>query len=101
MASCVGRVPANPLRPLYPLDIVADLNAPVLGFHGGKDHIPVSDVTAMRAALAKAGKPDSHIHFFPDAQHGFFADYRPSYNEADAKEAWIESLAFLKKHGVH
>jgi len=95
-----GPVPANPIRPLYPLDIAADLKAPVMGFYGGKDHIPASDVTAMQAALAKAGKLDSVIHFFPDAEHGFFADYRPSYNEADAKEAWIEVRAFLKKHGV-
>jgi len=95
-----GPVPANPIRPLYPLELAADLKAPVAGFYGGKDHIPASDVTAMEAALAKAGKRDSSIHFFPDAEHGFFADYRPSYNEADAKEAWIEVQAFLKKHGV-
>jgi carboxymethylenebutenolidase len=37
---------------------------------------------------------------FPDAQHGFNADYRPSYNEADAKEAWSRMLAWFRDNGV-
>src|SRR5205823_12092953 len=49
--------PRSPLRPLYPLDLVARIDAPVIAFYGGKDQgIPVSDVEAMRAALAQAGK---------------------------------------------
>ncbi len=96
-----GPVPANPLRPLYPLDIAQDLKAPVKGFYGGLDHgIPVSDVEAMRVALAKAGKRDSEIEVFMDAQHGFFADYRPSYNAADAATAWAQQLAWFRKHGA-
>ena len=91
----------SPLRPLYPLDLVRDLHAPVLGFYGGLDKgIPVSDVEAMRAALASAGKLDCELDVFMDAQHGFFADYRQSYNPADAKLAWKRSLAWLKKSGV-
>jgi carboxymethylenebutenolidase len=35
-----------------------------------------------------------------DAEHGFFADYRPSYNEADAKLAWAKTLAWFKQHGA-
>ena len=96
-----GPVPANPLRPLYPLDIAKDLKAPVKGFYGGHDGaIPVSDVEAMRAALAAAGKRDCAIEVFMDAQHGFFADYRPSYNAADATAAWKETQSWFRKHGV-
>jgi len=37
------------------------LATPVQGFYGGLDKgIPVSDVEAMRVALAQAGKLDSH-----------------------------------------
>jgi carboxymethylenebutenolidase len=96
-----GPATRSPLRPEYPLDIVKELHAPVLGFYGGLDKgIPVSDVEDMRAALASAGKLDCELEVFMDAQHGFFADYRDSYNAADAKTAWTRSLAWLKKNGV-
>lgn len=85
----------------WPIEGVADLKAPVLGLYAGKDKgIPVADVEAMRAALAKAGKTDSQLILYPDADHGFLADYRPSYNEAAAKDAWSRLLAFFKAHGV-
>jgi carboxymethylenebutenolidase len=93
--------PRSPLRPLYPLDLVAKIDAPVIGFYGGKDQgIPISDIEAMRAALAQAGKRNHEINLFMDAEHGFFADYRPSYNEADAKLAWTKTLAWFRQHGV-
>src|SRR5204862_7389703 len=42
----------NDLRPKHPLDLVADLKAPVLGLYGGADTgIPVADVEKMRDAL--------------------------------------------------
>src|SRR5277367_5786128 len=87
-----GPTPANPLRPLYPLDLVKDLKAPVHGFYGGLDRgIPVNDIETMRAALATVGKRDCEIEIFMDAAHGFFADYRASYNAADAATAWAQS----------
>ncbi|HEY2445045.1 MAG TPA: dienelactone hydrolase family protein [Rhizomicrobium sp.] len=90
-----------PPKPLSPLDIAAKLHAPVLGFYGGKDMgNPLSDVEAMRVALARAGKLGCRIDVFMDAEHGFFADYRPSYNEADAKLAWARTLEWFRKAGV-
>ena len=53
----------------------------------------------MRAALASAGGR-SEIVVYPDAPHGFHADYRPSYREADAKDGWKRMLAWFAKHGV-
>lgn len=91
--------PRNPLRPLYPLDLAAKIAAPVIAFYGGKDKgIPVSDVEDMRAELAKAGKRNCEINVFMDAGHGFFADYRPSYDEADAKLAWARTLDWFRAH---
>jgi len=96
-----GPVPASPLRPHYPLDLVDEIDAPVLGFYGGQDTgIKVADMEEMRADLAKAGKLKSQLQVFMDAGHGFFADYRPSYNEKDAEEAWREMLAWFRKFGV-
>jgi carboxymethylenebutenolidase len=79
----------------------AQLRAPVLGLYGALDQgIPQTDVEAMRAALKAAGKAGSDLHVYPDAQHGFHADYRPSYNEADAKDGWARMLAFFRSNGV-
>ena len=90
-----GREPGR----LWPVEGVAHLRAPVLGLYGGKDQLSQS-VPAMRAALASAGKVDSQIIVYPDAGHGFHADYRDSYNAADAGDAWARMLAFLAAHGV-
>ncbi len=86
----------------WPLEIVGQLTAPVIGFYGGKDQgIPITDVEAMRAALRAAGKTESQLIVYPEAQHGFNADYRSSYNEAAAKDAWTRMLAhFAANHAA-
>jgi len=97
-----GRLTGQPteLQPTYPLDVVADIKAPVLGLYGGKDQgIPLEDVEKMRAALAEANNP-SEIVVFPQAPHGFLADYRPSYQPAEAADGWARCLAWLRRHGV-
>ena len=91
---------ATPLQPRYPIDVAAELKAPVLGLYGGQDQgIPLADVEKMRAALAAAKQP-SEIHVYPDAPHGFHADYRPSFREADARDAWRRCLEWFRKNGV-
>jgi len=90
----------NELQPTYPIDLAAKLKAPVLGLYGGKDDgIPIDDVERMRAALAAAKDP-SRIVVFPDAPHGFHADYRPSYRPEVAQDAWQQCLAWFREHGV-
>jgi carboxymethylenebutenolidase len=84
-----------------PLDLVADLKAPVLGLYAEKDNgIPLTDVEKMREALKAAGKTSSDIIVYPGAAHGFHADYRPSYKKDAADDAWAKMLAFFKKNGV-
>ncbi|MGI8841198.1 MAG: dienelactone hydrolase family protein [Caulobacteraceae bacterium] len=84
---------------LWPVKLAAQLRAPVLGLYGAKDGLAAS-VPAMRAALATAHKTDSEIVVYPDAGHGFHADYRDSYVAADAKDGWRGMLAFFAKNGV-
>ena len=88
------------LAPTTAISLAPTLTVPVLGLYGGKDGgIPVADVDAMRAELAK-GKSGSNIVLYPDAEHGFHADYRPSYNEKDAKDAFARTLAWFQTHGA-
>jgi carboxymethylenebutenolidase len=90
----------NPLQPRNPVDVASDLKAPVIGLYGGKDAgISTESVGQMQALLEAADQP-SEIHVFPHAQHGFNADYRPSYDPAAAKDAWAKMLAFFHEHGV-
>ena len=98
-----GRLVGQPseLTPKHPIDVAAELKAPVLGLYGEKDGgIPLETVEKMRAALKAAGKTTSEIVVYPGAQHGFHADYRPSYSKADAEDGWRRLLAFFKRHGA-
>ena len=86
----------------WPANLAADLKAPVLGLYGGQDGgIPNDTVKAMNDALAAAGKTDSQIILYPDAPHGFHADYRASYREADAKDGWARLLAVFEQKLKH
>lgn len=101
-AAWYGRLssPATELQPKSPVDIAQDLKAPVIGFYGGRDAgIPLAHVELMRGALKAAGKPDN-IHVYPEAQHGFNADYRPAYDPVAAKDAWSKMLDFFHAHGA-
>jgi carboxymethylenebutenolidase len=84
---------------LWPVKLAGQLHAPVLGLYGAKDGL-AAQVPAMRQALAAAGKTDSEIIVYPDAGHGFHADYRDSYVAADAADGWARMLAFFARHGV-
>lgn len=94
----VGQV--SELTPKHPLDVAAELKAPVLGLYGGADSgIPNDTVEKMQAALKAAGKP-SEIVLYPDTPHAFHADYRPSYRKQPAEDGWAKLQAWFKRHGV-
>lgn len=96
-----GPLAKNAYPQTPPLELAKDLHAPVLGLYGGLDKgIPQTDVDAMNAALKAAGKTGSGIVVYPNAQHGFLADYRPSYSAVDAADGWARMLAHFKAHGV-
>ncbi len=91
---------ADELHPKHPVDVVGSLHAPVLGLYGGADQgIPQQTVERMRQALKEAGKP-GEIVVYPDAPHGFHADYRPSYRKEAAEDGWKRLLEWFKKNGV-
>lgn len=87
----------------WPLELAASLKCPVLGLYGGKDlGIPQGDVEKMRQILADTRKTNSQLIVYPEAQHGFHADYRASYNPEAAKDGWkrmLDYFAFYKMPG--
>lgn len=98
-----GLNPMPPAMPKTPHDVVANLNAPVLGLYAGADAgIPVNQVARMQEVLAKGNKnaKESTFILYPNVPHAFHADYRPSYRKPEAEAAWKEMLAWFKQHGV-
>jgi carboxymethylenebutenolidase len=88
------------LTPKNPLDIAADVKCPVLALYGGADQsIPQETIEKRQAACKAAGKT-CEFAVYPDAPHGFNADYRPSYRADAAKDGWARMLAWFKDHGV-
>jgi len=88
------------IQPRTAGDVAGEIHAPLLALYGGADTgIPVASVEAARDAAKAAGK-SVELVVFPEAPHGFHADYRPSYRKEAAEDGWARALAFFKAHGV-
>ncbi len=86
------------VRTAGPLDIAAQIDAPILGLYGGADlGIPVADVKEMASALKAAGKTSDFV-LYPRAPHAFYADYRPSFRPEAAQDAWGRCIAWFNKY---
>ena len=88
------------LTPNNPLDIIPDLKCPVLGLYGGADKSIPRELIDKRQAACKTDGKTCEMMIYPDAPHGFNADYRPSYRADAAKDGWARMLAWFKKYGV-
>jgi carboxymethylenebutenolidase len=97
----VGDATAN--TPRHPVDVAAQLRAPVLGLYGSADTgIPLDTVERMKGALAQGTAPAKASQFvvYPDAPHAFHADYRPTFRQQPAEDGWKRALEWFKSHGV-
>ena len=80
------------------LERTTQSHAPIFLFWGGLDkHIGPEQRRDVSEALRIAKKTFASMEF-ADADHAFFNDTRPSYNEAAAEQAWALSLAFFKSN---
>ncbi len=92
--------PATPLTPEQPMDLVDQLQVPVLALMGGADKgNPPETIERMREKLRAAHK-EAEIVVYPDAPHAFHADYRPSYRREAAEDGWRRLLAWFAQHGA-
>ena len=105
-AAWYGRVvptpnsPVNVAQPKTPIDYAKDLRVPVIGFYGGLDTgIPLDGVQRMQDELKK-GKSKSEIVVYPNAKHGFHADYRDNFNRESSEDAWKKLIEWFKKNGA-
>jgi carboxymethylenebutenolidase len=80
------------------LDMAPTLQTPWLGLFGDLDtSIPTDGVEGLREAATRASVPTEVVRY-PDANHAFHCDERPSYHEPSAKDGWQRTLAWLDQH---
>jgi len=90
----------GPMNPRHPVDVAAELKAPVLGLYGGQDTgIPLEHVEQLRARLRQV-RSASQVWVYPDAPHAFFADYRASYRPEAAEDGWQRMKTWFAQHGL-
>ena len=88
------------IKPQDPIDFASELKVPVLGLYAGTDaYVKAETVEKMSAGLRKSGS-GSEIVVFPKVDHGFNADYRPTYDKTTATYAAKLAHNWLKDHGV-
>ena len=104
-AAWYGRLQGNQTSntPEHPLDLKHGLRAPVLGLYGDKDlSIALESIQRMQEKLqiwAREGDKtaqSSRFVIYPGVGHAFHADYRSSYDQGAATDAWQQTLAWFK-----
>lgn len=80
------------------LSRVGETKGRIFLFWGGRDkHIGPDQRRDVNEALRAAKKTFASMEF-AEADHAFFNDTRPNYNETAAQQAWKLSLAFFKSN---
>jgi len=96
-------LPDRSLFPHHPVEVAAEIRFPVLGLYAEKDAvIPMASVNEMRDSLARRPNtaPKVEIVTYPEAVHGFHADWRDDYDPAAAADGWRRTLEWLRAHAV-
>jgi len=85
-------------RSPQPLDLVKNIQAPVLAHYGERDPTVNQGIPSTEEAMKKYNKSYTY-KIYPGAQHGFHTDNNPErYHPDAAKEAWAMTLDFFRKH---
>ncbi len=87
----------SPIRPQDPVDFAANVKVPVLGLYAGIDGFIKPDVIDRMTAGLRKSTSGSEIVVFPNVNHGFNADYRPTYDKTAATYATKLTLDWLKE----
>ena len=81
-----------------PLDLLREIDAPVLAHYGAEDPRVTGRVPETEEAMKRFGKSYTY-KIYPKAQHAFHSDDRPDrYHPEAAREAWERTIAFFNQH---
>jgi carboxymethylenebutenolidase len=80
-----------------PIELVKQIEAPVIAHYGEKDPNVNQDIPATEETMKKFSKSYTY-KIYPGAQHGFYSDANPDrYHPEAAREAWAKTLDLFKK----
>jgi carboxymethylenebutenolidase len=88
----------SPARPVAPIDLTADLDAPLLGLFGNDDVHPPPDQVDLHEKVLKEHGKDYEFHRYDGAGHGFFYYQTPAYRPEAAMDGWSKVFTFFDKH---
>jgi carboxymethylenebutenolidase len=77
-------------HPVAPIDLTANLAAPLLGIFGNDDRSPSPEQVDQHEATLKEHGKTYEFHRYDGAGHGFFSVNRPGYRPEQATAAWEE-----------
>ncbi len=84
-------------RSPQPVELVKQIEAPVMAHYGEKDPAVNQDIPATEEAMKKFNKLYDY-KIYPGAQHGFYNEANPErFHPEAAKEAWAKTLDFFRK----
>lgn len=102
LAAC--HLPIQAAAPFYGggigglLDRAAGITCPMVLFFAEQDgFIPLAEVERIRARLAEVGAP-AEVVVYPGADHGFFCEERPSYQDVAASDSWRRLRELFAAH---
>jgi carboxymethylenebutenolidase len=85
-------------QPQAVIDMIPDLNAPLIGLFGNDDMNPSPDqVATLEQALKDNGK-QYVFHRYDGAGHGFFYYHMPSYRQMQAMDGWDKVEDFFNQN---
>jgi len=88
----------TPKQPVQVLDMVPDINMPIIGIFGNDDMNPNPEaVNTLEGALKENGK-NYTFHRYDGAGHGIWYYHMPSYRQQAAMDGWEKVEAFFKQY---
>ena len=84
-------------KPVSAIDLVEDIRAPLLVFHGGQDaYFSIADARRYRDRLEAAGKEHEFLEF-AEAGHAYFFEGAPNHDREASEASWDRMTAFLDR----
>jgi carboxymethylenebutenolidase len=88
----------SPAHPVAPIDLTAQLSAPLLGLFGNDDtHPSPQEVNLHEEELKRHGK-QYEFYRYDSAGHGFFYYQTAAYRPEAAMDGWEKVFSFFGRH---
>lgn len=88
----------NENRPVAPIDMTANLTAPLLGLFGNEDSSPTPEQVNQHEEALKSHGKEYEFHRYDGAGHGFMYYDRAMYRQEQAVDGWSKIWDFFGRH---